>query len=200
MQNTGRLEMITGCMFSGKSGEVIRRIERTQRISTRSKIQVFNSRLDERYDTAKVVTHSGGKMKAETADKADAVRRLVKKETEVVVIDEVQFFDDAIVDVIEGLVRDGRRVIAAGLDLDFRGEPFGPMPQLLARADKVEKLTAICTVCKAPATRTQRLVDGQAATYDEPIVVVGAADKYEARCLRHHEVRMDDSQRELAFG
>ena len=115
----------------------------------------------------------------------------INGDTTVVGIDEAQFFDDGIVDVIEKLADKGLRVIVTGLDMDFRGEPFGCIPELLARADRIDKLQAICMVCGQPANRTQRLVDGKPANYNDPIVIVGAAEMYEARCRAHHEVPRD---------
>jgi Thymidine kinase len=115
----------------------------------------------------------------------------IKDDTTVVGIDEAQFFDEGIVKVIENLAAKGMRVIVTGLDMDFRGEPFGCMPELMARADKVDKLQAICMKCGEPANRTQRLVDGKPAHYHDPIVIVGASEMYEARCRAHHEVPKD---------
>ncbi len=182
----GWIEVITGCMFSGKSEELIRRVRRAK--IARQKVQVFKSSLDTRYDEAKVVSHSGAKVEAISVDHPEEIIAKIDNDTQVVAIDEAQFFSEKIVDVIEFLADRGIRVIVAGLDLDFRGEPFGPMPALLARAEKVDKLTAICMVCGEEATRTQRIIDGKPASYYDPIVMIGAQEKYEARCRRHHIV------------
>ncbi|HDH63427.1 MAG TPA: thymidine kinase [Firmicutes bacterium] len=182
----GWIEVITGCMFSGKSEELIRRVRRAK--IARQKVQVFKSSLDTRYDEAKVVSHSGAKVEAISVDHPEEIIAKIDDDTQVVAIDEAQFFSEKIVDVIEFLADRGIRVIVAGLDLDFRGEPFGPMPALLARAEKVDKLTAICMVCGEEATRTQRIIDGKPASYYDPVVMIGAQEKYEARCRRHHIV------------
>ena len=182
----GWIEVIAGCMFSGKSEELIRRVRRAK--IARQKVQVFKSSLDTRYDEAKVVSHSGAKVEAISVDHPEEIIAKIDDDTQVVAIDEAQFFSEKIVDVIEFLADRGIRVIVAGLDLDFRGEPFGPMPALLARAEKVDKLTAICMVCGEEATRTQRIIDGKPASYYDPVVMIGAQEKYEARCRRHHIV------------
>jgi len=182
----GWIEVITGCMFSGKSEELIRRVRRAK--IARQKVQVFKSSLDTRYDEAKVVSHSGARVEAISVDHPEEIIAKIDDDTQVVAIDEAQFFSEKIVDVIEFLADRGIRVIVAGLDLDFRGEPFGPMPALLARAEKVDKLTAICMVCGEEATRTQRIIDGKPASYYDPVVMIGAQEKYEARCRRHHIV------------
>ena len=143
---------------------------------------------DDRYEVEKVSSHDGLNWDAVTVHDAAQLLSLVEEETDVIAIDEVQFFDWTIADVCQQLADGGKRVILAGLDMDFRGEPFGPMPLLMAQAESVDKLQAICVVCGAPASRTQRLIDGEPARYDEPVVVVGAAELYEARCRRHHDV------------
>ncbi len=130
----------------------------------------------------------GSDFDAIPVEKAADIRKLIDKEATVIAIDEAQFFDDEIVQIVEELADHQIRVIVAGLDTDFRGEPFGPMPELMARAEQVEKLQAICMVCGEPASRTQRLVNNKPARYDEPVVIVGAAEMYEARCRAHHEV------------
>ncbi|RLD14387.1 MAG: thymidine kinase, partial [Caldiserica bacterium] len=163
-----------------------RRVRRAK--IARQKVQVFKSSLDTRYDEAKVVSHSGAKVEAISVDHPEEIIAKIDDDTQVVAIDEAQFFSEKIVDVIEFLADRGIRVIVAGLDLDFRGEPFGPMPALLARAEKVDKLTAICMVCGEEATRTQRIIDGKPASYYDPVVMIGAQEKYEARCRRHHIV------------
>ncbi len=173
-------------MFSGKSEELIRRVKRAT--IARRAVQVFKPAIDDRFGVEVVRSHDGDSFVARPVRASDEVLPLVAPETTVVGIDEVQFFDPGIVGVVRSLVAGGRRVICAGLDLDFRGEPFGPVPVLLALAEKVDKLEAICVVCGEPATRTQRIVDGVPAFYDEPIIVIGAKEAYEARCRGCHEV------------
>jgi thymidine kinase len=183
----GSLEMIVGCMYSGKSEELIRRVRRA--VIGRQRVQVFKAAIDDRYSRVDVVSHTGQSVAAEPVRGADALWAAVDPQAHVVAVDEAQFFDVGLVDVCEELAREGRRVLAAGLDLDFRGEPFGPIPELMARADALTKLTAVCAVCGAPsATRTQRLVGGLPAAYAEPLIAVGSAELYEARCRSHHEV------------
>jgi thymidine kinase len=180
------LEVIVGSMFSGKSEELIRRVKRA--IIARRAVQVFKPAIDERYGNELVRSHDGDSFVARPVRSSAELMPLVTEETSVVGIDEVQFFDPAIVDVVRSLVASGRRVICAGLDLDFRGEPFGPVPVLLALAERVDKLEAICVVCGEPATRTQRIVNGVPAFFDEPIIVIGAQEAYEARCRACHAV------------
>jgi thymidine kinase len=182
----GSIEVICGSMFSGKTEELIRRVRRAQ--IARRHVQVFKPAIDLRYHVEKVTSHNGLHFEATpVADAAELLARL-SPDTTVVAIDEVQFFDEAITEVCSRLANQGLRVIAAGLDLDFRGEPFGPMPQLLARAEQVEKLQAICVVCGEPAARTQRLIDGAPAAFEDPVVLIGASELYEARCRRCHAV------------
>ncbi len=182
----GWIELICGSMFSGKTEELIRRARRAQ--IARQKLQVFKPGLDDRYGVEKLASHDGVSWDAVSVQDARQILGLVRSDTRVVIIDEVQFFDRSIANVCNVLADAGKRVIAAGLDTDFRGEPFGPVPLLLAEAEVVDKLQAICVVCGAPATRTQRLIDGQPASYDDPIIMVGASEVYEARCRRCHEV------------
>ena len=151
-------------------------------------MQVFTPAIDTRYGTSRVASHNGLDFEAVPIERAEEILEQVKPETTVVAIDEAQFFDEQVVFVAERLADSGLRVIVAGLDMDFRGEPFGPMPALLCRADEVQKLHAICMVCGEEATRTQRLVNGKPAHYDDPIILVGAAESYEARCRAHHDV------------
>lgn len=184
--NGGWIELVCGSMFSGKTEELIRRLVRAD--IARQKIQVFKPSLDNRYHAAKVSSHRGSFYEATVVQKAVEIMELVEDDTNLVGIDEVQFFDWEIADICDKLANRGLRVILAGLDLDFRGEPFGPMPLLMAQAELVEKFQAICLVCGAPATRTQRLIDGRPAHYDDPIIMVGANEVYEARCRKHHEV------------
>jgi thymidine kinase len=176
-------------MFCGKTEELIRRLIRA-RIAKQA-VQVFKPIIDYRFNHAKVTSHSGVDFDAQPVEDSQAILKMLEPETTVVGIDEVQFFDDGIVDVVEQLAEQGLRVIVTGLDTDFRGEPFGCMPELIARSEYVDKLHAICMVCGETASRTQRLVNGKPARYDEPIVVIGAKEMYEARCRAHHEVPRD---------
>ena len=182
----GWVEVICGSMFSGKTEELIRRVKRAQ--IARQKVQVFKPSIDTRYHVDRVTSHSGANLSAVVVGSAEELLARVEPDTAVVAIDEVQFFDPAIARVCSELADRSRRVIVAGLDTDFRGEPFGPMPLLMAQAELVDKLQAICVRCGAPASRTQRLIDGQPASYTDPVIMVGAAEVYEARCRRCHEV------------
>ena len=182
----GHVELICGSMFSGKSEELIRRVRRAQ--IARQKVRVFTNAIDIRYGDAKVASHSGSDMDAHPVKRAADILALVDDTVTVVAIDEAQFFDWEIADVVAQLAGRGLRVIVAGLDTDFRGEPFGPMPLLMAQAEQLDKLNAICMVCGGPASRTQRLVNGEPAAYDDPLVMVGANEMYEARCRHHHQV------------
>jgi thymidine kinase len=190
MRNTsGSVEVITGSMFSGKTDELIRRLRRA-RIAKQA-IQVFKPSLDTRYGVGKLTSHAGTEFEATPVEKASSILDRLVADTTVVAIDEAQFFKLDVIRVTQELARRGLRVIVAGLDTDFRGEPFGPMPQLMADAERVDKLQAICMVCGDAASRTQRLIDGRPARYDDPVVVVGASEMYEARCRTHHEVLRD---------
>lgn len=182
----GWIEVICGSMFSGKTEELIRRVRRAQ--IARQKVQVFKPRLDDRYQGEKVASHTGMHLDATVVGEAAEIPQLVASDTDVVVIDEGQFFDWTIADVCDFLADDGRRVIIAGLDTDFRGEHFGPMPLLMAQAERVDKLQAICVVCGAPASRSQRLINGRPAFHDDPVIMVGADEVYEARCRHCHQV------------
>ena len=182
----GWLEVITGPMFAGKSEELIRRVKTLS--YTKMKIIAFKPAIDDRYDKTAIASHDGAKYEAYAIKNAQSILELVKQDTQVVAIDEIQFFDMSIVKICEELADRCIRVIAAGLDLDFKGEPFGPMPELLARAEFVTKLSAVCTVCGCAATRTQRLIDGKPADFNDPIIKVGAKENYEARCRKHHIV------------
>ncbi len=183
----GHIELICGSMFSGKTEELIRRLRRA--VIARQRLQVFKPAIDDRYHSARVTSHNGLDFDARPVRSSADILTELDPETTVIGIDEVQFFDHGLVDVVEQLADEGRRVICAGLDSDFRGVPFGPMPDLLARAEEVTKLRAICVVCGQPASRTQRLIDGQPAAQDDPVVLVGAAEVYEARCRDCHQVR-----------
>jgi len=183
--NGGWLEVICGCMFSGKSEELIRRVRRAE--IARQRVQVFHHAIDNRHGVERIASHSGFQAQAQAAPYARDILRLVEKTTDVVAIDEVQFYDEAVIEVCTQLADEGRRVIVAGLDQDFRGEPFGSLPQLMALAEDVLKLQAICMSCGAPATRTQRLIDGRPAYYEDPTILVGASEVYEARCRSCHQ-------------
>lgn len=182
----GSIEVVCGSMFSGKTDELIRRLIRAT--IAKQKVQVFKPAIDIRYAVEKVTSHAGSNFDAIPIEKATAILEKLDKDTTVVGIDEAQFFDPEIVPVARQLAARGMRVIAAGLDTDFRGEPFGPMPILMSIAEHVDKLHAICMVCGGEASRTQRLVNGKPAKFDDPVVIVGASEMYEARCREHHEV------------
>ena len=185
----GWIELITGVMFSGKSEELIRRLRRA--LIAGKRVQVFKSALDDRYrGIEQVSSHEGAHVEAVPVTSGLQLARLVHPSTQVIGIDEAQFLDDGVVDVVTALADRGARVIVAGTDMDFRGEPFGPMPRLLAVAEAVDKLHAICVVCSSPASRNQRLVGGEPAPFDAPTIQVGGAESYEARCRRCHEVPM----------
>ena len=192
--SSGWIEVICGSMFCGKTEELIRRVRRAQ--IARQKVQVFKPAMDTRYTEREVTSHNGMQAEAVPVENATQLQALIEPDTTVVALDEVQFFDKDVVALCEELATQGRRVIAAGLDMDFRGEPFGPMPALMARAERVDKLQAICVVCGGPASRTQRLINDQPATYDDPIILVGASEVYEARCRGCHEVPNPKFQRQ----
>ncbi|WP_342536887.1 thymidine kinase [Sporosarcina sp. FSL K6-3508] len=189
----GWMEVICGSMFSGKSEELIRRIRRAE--FAKQKIAVFKPAIDDRYSEEAVVSHDGTSMIANPIARANEIPNLVTDDFDVVAIDEAQFFDEEILDVAISLADRGFRVIIAGLDQDFRGEPFGPMPRLMAVAELVTKLQAVCTVCGSLSSRTQRLIDGNPARYDDPIILVGASEAYEPRCRQHHEVPVGQAER-----
>ena len=181
----GWLEVVCGPMFSGKSEELIRRLRRAEIAGQRALI--VKPRIDDRYDIGHVVSHAGAKMRAVAISRPEDIAGLADG-YDVVGIDEVQFFPDAIVPAIDLLVERGSRVVVAGLDQDFRGLPFGAMPELMCRAELVDKLQAVCHRCGGPATMTQRLLDGRPAPADGATIVVGALDSYEARCRACHEL------------
>lgn len=182
----GWIEVITGPMFAGKSEELLRRI-RILRFSKQN-IICFKPSIDDRYSKDEIASHAGGKYKAYAVKNVEEMKSLIKDNTDVVAIDEIQFFSHDVIDFLEALADKGIRVIVAGLDMDFRGEPFSFMGELLARAEFVTKLTAACKVCGKAASRTQRIINGKPAYYEDEIVVVGADECYEARCRKHHEV------------
>jgi thymidine kinase len=189
----GHIELICGSMFSGKTEELIRRLRRAE--IAKQRVQVFSHRLDTRYGEARVASHSGVNWESLPAQNAEQILEQLDPEATVVAIDEAQFFDWKISEVVNTLAHRGIRVIVAGLDMDFRGEPFGPMPLLMAHAEQVDKLSAICVVCGAPASRTQRLINGAPARYDDPVILVGASEVYEARCRHCHQVPGKDAAR-----
>ncbi|MGG6433176.1 thymidine kinase [Anoxybacillus sp. D401a] len=186
MKQSGWLEVICGSMFSGKSEELIRRVRRAQ--FAKQEVKVFKPAIDNRYSEEAVVSHNGTSVIAIPVSCASDIRKHLTTQTDVVAIDEVQFFDEHVVDVVQQLADEGYRVIVAGLDQDFRGEPFGPVPTLMAIAESVTKLQAVCTVCGSPASRTQRLINGRPASYHDPVILIGASESYEPRCRHHHEV------------
>src|SRR5439155_14723702 len=190
----GWIEVICGVMCSGKGEELIRRVRRA--VLAREKVQVFKSHLDDRYGGIyTLTTHDGLAVEAQPINSAGEIIRLARPESSVVAIDEAQFLDEAIVDVASALADRGVRVVLAGTDTDFRGEPFGAMPQLMAIAEIVDKLHAICVVCGDPACRNQRLIDGRPAPFGSPTIMVGGSESYEARCRHCHAVpRIDAAQ------
>lgn len=191
--HSGCIEVICGSMFCGKSEELIRRVRRA--IIAKQKVKVFKPSIDDRYGIQSVTSHTGQTVEAISVKSSREILDLANGGTTVVAIDEAQFFDSAIVEVAQELADTHNiRVIIAGLDLDFRGEPFGSMPHLMSIAEKVVKLHAICVVCGESASRTQRLVNGKPAKYDDPIILVGAQESYEARCRKHHTVLHTESQ------
>jgi thymidine kinase len=184
--NGGWIEIVCGSMFSGKTEELIRRVRRAR--IARQKVQVFKPSLDSRYHAEQVSSHNGLHWQAVPVGNAREILDRLEPDTTVVAVDEVQFFDWEISAVCNELAERGLRIILAGLDMDFRGEPFGPMPLLLAEAEEVTKLQAICVICGAPASRTQRLIDSRPAAFDDPIILVGGSESYEARCRHCHQV------------
>lgn len=183
----GWIEVIAGSMYAGKTEELLRRIRRIE--YAKKDVIVFKPCIDNRYSNDEVVSHNNSRVKSINISSASEIYKHLENELPyAIAIDEVQFLDKEVVNVCEHFANLGVRVIAAGLDKDFRGEPFGVMPELLARAEYVTKLDAICQVCGAPATRTQRLINGVPARYDDPIILVGAKEQYEARCRHCHVV------------
>jgi thymidine kinase len=188
----GWIEVIAGVMFSGKSEELMRRVRRAT--IARKRVQVFKSHLDDRYaGLYNVSSHDGRDLAAIPVDSASQIAQQLDPMAQVVAVDEVQFLDTGIIALATALAERGRRVILAGLDTDFRGEPFGAMPQLMAVGEQVTKLHAICVLCGNPASRNQRLIDGQPARWDSPTIMIGATQSYEARCRACHRVVRDDA-------
>jgi thymidine kinase len=186
MYRPGYIEVISGCMFAGKTEELIRRIKTLE--FAKKNVLVFKPAIDNRYSNTKVVSHAGSSVESIVVPDARSILDFVKDDTDVIAIDEIQFFDEDVLLVCDYLAKKGKRVMCAGLDTDFRAEPFGVMPRLITDAEFVTKLTAVCMKCGAPATRTQRLVNGKPAKFTDPIIMVGAAEAYEARCRHCHEV------------
>jgi thymidine kinase len=176
----GKLEVICGSMFSGKTEELIRRIRRAE--IAQQKLCVFKHRIDDRMSIDFIHAHSGDKFKAIALENPLDMQLFITEDIRVVAIDEVQFFSPDIIPTILEFVEMGKRVIAAGLDLDFRGLPFGPIPTLLAVANTISKLNAVCMSCGNDAHFSQRLINGRAAKFDDPILLIGAQDRYQARC------------------
>lgn len=186
----GWIEVICGSMFAGKTEELLRRIRRIY--YAKKEVIVFKPTIDNRYSEDEIVSHNNERIRCININKSSEIYETLKKiKPYAVAIDEAQFFDEGLVNICEELADKGIRVIIAGLDKDFRGNPFGIMPKLLARAEYVTKLAAICQVCGAPASRTQRLINGKPAKYNDPIILVGAKEQYEARCRHHHIVERD---------
>jgi thymidine kinase len=187
--NSGWVHVICGCMFCGKTDEMLRLLRRFAIAGRR--VVLIKPRLDTRSDDATVISRSGANHRAVAVDHSSEIEGLEEvQDADIVAIEEGQFFDVGLPDVIERLADAGKQVLVTGLDRDFRGIPFGPMPRLMALADQVTKLTAICMVCGEQATRTQRLIDGQPARANSPLIVIGGMgdETYEARCRLHHEV------------
>ena len=182
----GWIEAITGSMYAGKTEELLRRIKRIE--YAKRTVYVFKPKLDDRYSANEVISHDMTSTKSFVIENAKEIYKYLEIKPYAIAIDEAQFFDKDLIDVCEDLADQGIRVIVAGLDCNFRGEPFGVMPNLLARAEYVTKLNAICQVCGAPATRTQRLINGKPAHYQDPEILVGAKEQYEARCRHCHVV------------
>lgn len=194
-EHMGWIEVVTGSMFSGKSEELIKRLRRVK--YGNQSLVVFKHSSDSRYDGVKVASHSLNFIEAIPVATVEDMFNIIRdkyNDVEVIGIDEVQFFGETVVEFCDMMANEGKRVIVAGLDQDFRGEPFKPMDELLAKAEFVDKFNAICMVCGSPASRTQRLVNGEPAYYDDPIVMVGAAESYEARCRKHHEVKFREKK------
>lgn len=185
--NSGWIEVVTGCMFSGKTEEVMRRLRRAE--IAEKDTTAFTAAVDDRYGEESLGSHAGRNWEATVVNTGDpeAILDLVSDE-DVVAIDEANFFDDELCEVCQTLARNGHRVIVSGTDQTFRGEPFSPLPSLMAVAEYVDKMTAICAVCGDPASRNQRLVDGNPAPVDDPTIKVGGNDDYEPRCRDCHRV------------
>ena len=184
----GWVEAIVGPMFAGKTEELIRRVKRMD--YAKKQYMIFKPAIDNRYSKTEIVSHNKKALKAISISHGSDIKRQLKKDTQAIVIDEVQFFDESLVKYAKELAEQGYRVICAGLDTDFRGEPFGIVGPILAISEKVTKLTAICSVCGEEATRTQRIINGMPAYYNDPVILVGEKESYEARCRCCHTVLM----------
>lgn len=192
----GRIEIVTGCMFSGKTQELIHRSQRAE-ISGKN-VLGFKPEIDDRYNKDKISSHTGVKIDAVTINSEDDVCEQVmdfvsqyeqqNDNIDVIMIDEVNLFSDEIITAVDKLAKNSYRVILSGLDQNFRGEPFDPVPDLMAIADHIEKRKAVCEECGEPATKTQKLIDGKPASYDDPTIDVGGDEKYEPRCRDCHSV------------
>ena len=183
----GWIECICGSMFSGKSEELLRRIKRG--VIAKQKVLLFKPSIDNRYDENRVSTHNGNSYDSISIEKSSDILNFVKDtKYDIIGIDEIQFFDNDIVKIINKLADDGIRVIVAGLDMDFKAEPFHPMPEIMAISEMVTKLHAVCNKCGKEASRSQRLINGKPSKYDDPVVVIGASESYEARCRHCHEI------------
>ncbi|WP_434303537.1 thymidine kinase [Clostridium botulinum] len=180
----GWIEVVAGPMYSGKTEELIRRIRRAE--IAKQKVQVFKPEIDNRYSKQDVVSHAGDKIQSVPVKSSKEILEKLLDDTDVIGIDEAQFFDDSLVEIVSKIANNNRRVICAGLDMDFKGEPFDPMPKLMAIAEFVDKIQAVCMVCNNPATRTQRLINGKPAKKSDPVVLIGAQESYEARCRKCH--------------
>ena len=195
LRQSGWIEVICGSMYAGKTEELMRRLNRLS--WAKRPFLLFKHEIDVRYgDNAQfIVSHSGQRMEATPVHSSEEILNHVRNYLKehgylyAVAIDEVQFFDDCVIHILEVLANEGIRIIVSGFDKDFRGEPFGIMPQLLTKAEDVTKLTSNCSQCGAPATRSQRLVNGEPANYDDPVVLVGAVESYEPRCRHCHEIK-----------
>ena len=183
----GWVHVICGCMFCGKTDEMLRLLRRFSIAGRR--VVLVKPRLDTRTTEERVLSRSGAEHGAQSVGSSGEIAAIAG-DADIVAIEEGQFFDEGLPDVVERLADAGKQVLVTGLDRDFRGIPFGTMPRLMALADQVTKLTAICVVCGEPATRTQRLIDGVPAPADSPLIVIGGMgdETYEARCRLHHEV------------
>lgn len=192
--HSGWIECITGSMFSGKSEELIRRLRRG--VYAKQKVIVFKPTIDDRYHKEKIVSHNGNAIEAINITEAKEIEQHDLSDVDIIGIDEIQFFDRTVVEIAQSLAKKGYRVITAGLDMDFKGEPFDPVPEMLAVSEHITKLQAVCAVCGASSSRTQRLIDGRPAKYDDPIIMVGANESYEPRCRAHHVILPSDEKEE----
>ena len=195
IMSMGSLEVITGSMFSGKSEELIRRLRRAK--YAKQKIVVFSPSIDNRYGEKGIYSHGKESLEAYSVNSVNQMEEIMTEniDAQVIGIDEVQFLGEEVVEFCKKYVEYGKRIIVAGLDLSFRAEPYHPVPELMSISDRVDKLNAICTVCGKPAYASQRLINGEPAYYDDPLVMVGASENYEARCRRHHIVKHKEEEK-----